>query len=202
MVTFATERTTRQRDDPEGDRTVSSGLPQGLPLSPITFLLYVEPILKLTVDIRYNYGYVDDVGFLRQGDTLESCRDQLQKVLDKLLTWGRENQVDFDSTKTDIVYFALLGDTTRESLSLIQGGLKVTLAPSILWLGLTLDSRLSFRKYVDKRVYAASKIAGFIRRINGYANGLPPKAGIMATRVVVVLQMLYTSEVWWNGTER
>lgn len=65
VVTFATERTTRQRDDPEGDRTVSSRLPQGLPLSPIAFLLYVEPILKLTVDIRHNYGYVDDVGFLR-----------------------------------------------------------------------------------------------------------------------------------------
>lgn len=103
--------------------------------------------------------------------------------------------MDFDSTKTDIVYFALLGDTTRESLSLIQGGLKVTPAPSILWLGLTLDSRLSFRKHVDKRAHAASKTAGFIRRINGCANGLPPKAGIMATRAVVVLQMLYASEV-------
>lgn len=83
---FTTERTTRQRDNPEGNRTVSNGLPQGSPLSPIAFLLYVEPILKLTADTRYNYGYVDNVGFLRQRDTLESYRDQLQKVLDKLLT--------------------------------------------------------------------------------------------------------------------
>lgn len=79
--TFITDRTARQRNDGT-PRPLTSGLPQG---SPIVFLLYVEPLLKIAGGSNKDYGYVDDVAFLRQGKTLADCRRELQTTLEAVI---------------------------------------------------------------------------------------------------------------------
>ncbi|KAI0999197.1 hypothetical protein K3495_g8999 [Podosphaera aphanis] len=55
------------------------GLPQGSPVSPILFLLYVESLLRLS---RGRFGYADDAAFYSSAKTLKECQIKLQRQLD------------------------------------------------------------------------------------------------------------------------
>ncbi|POS81812.1 hypothetical protein EPUL_006801, partial [Erysiphe pulchra] len=81
---------------------IQSGLPQGSPASPILFLLYMEPVLRLS---RGRFGYADDILTLETAKTLEECGQKLQASLNQTLQWGYENGVQFESTKTELQYF-------------------------------------------------------------------------------------------------
>ncbi|KHJ32941.1 hypothetical protein EV44_g3830 [Erysiphe necator] len=87
--------------------------PQGSPISPILFLLYVEPFLRLS---RGRFGYADDGCLLATARTLEDCECKLESKFNQTLQWGYENGVIFDSAKMELQYFHNKRKYTEPSL--------------------------------------------------------------------------------------
>lgn len=59
---------------------IQCGLPQGPPISPILFMLYVSPLLKLE-EMRNSFGYADDVAILKTSPTLEENTRKIAKAI-------------------------------------------------------------------------------------------------------------------------
>ncbi|KAI0995375.1 hypothetical protein K3495_g12807 [Podosphaera aphanis] len=101
---FLLDRTAKNRLDQTTSEKfpIICGLPQGSPTSLILFLLYVEPVLRIS---RSCCGYADDITTLEIARNLEERGRKLQTSLDQTLQWGLENGVQFESAKTVVQYF-------------------------------------------------------------------------------------------------
>lgn len=88
--------------------TVSAGLPQGSPVSPILFMLYIEPIFKLGPALarRGRFGYADDICQLVASKSLEENTTKLQSITGDLMAWGHREGLTFDLAKTELQHYA------------------------------------------------------------------------------------------------
>ena len=83
-------------------RQLECGLPQGSPLSPLLFLLYIAEVVGSS---QWRLGYADDVSILGIGKTQEEAAAAAQKEVDEVMDWAGENAVTFDPTKAEAIYF-------------------------------------------------------------------------------------------------
>lgn len=176
------------------------GAPQGSPISPIVSMLYFSPILKIN-DPSTRFGYADDVAILAVGaDTKETTR-KLQWELQDTLDWGRLNAVSFDPDKAELIHFYHTRKQTHEESVDFEGR---TIEPqdTVRWLGVHLDSRLSFRKHVEVMTGKALKAANFLKSLNKTQKGSPPDAVALAAKACVAPVALYGMEAWWPGDKR
>ncbi|EMT73953.1 hypothetical protein FOC4_g10000224 [Fusarium odoratissimum] len=81
------------------------GLPQGSPVSPILFLLYTEPIYRLS-NPQGRFGYADDTAILCVGDTVEETAAAASRSVEEMVRWGAANGVSFDPKKTEVMHFS------------------------------------------------------------------------------------------------
>ena len=81
---------------------VISGVPQGTVLGPLLFLIYISDI-SLGVEANMKV-YVDDTK-IKQGISNEGSVEELQKDLEKLYKWARDNNMTFNGTKFQLVRY-------------------------------------------------------------------------------------------------
>jgi hypothetical protein len=94
-------------DGEKSERTaIETGIPQGSPVSPILFLIYIRFLFKETDNIKIRIpSYLDDIVILAKSDTLENNCQILENIAKKLIHWGQNNRIEFDREKTDLIHF-------------------------------------------------------------------------------------------------
>ncbi|RFU78212.1 reverse transcriptase [Trichoderma arundinaceum] len=176
------------------------GAPQGSPISPIVSMLYFSPILKFN-DPERRFGYADDVALVVFGDSTAETTKILQYDLDDTLRWGNTNAISFDPEKAELIhFFRTRGREHREHVTFEDKTISPQL--NVRWLGIHLDSRLSFRKHVEAMASKALKAANFLRSLNQVQKGSPPDAVAKAAKACVTPVALFGAEAWWPGEER
>lgn len=176
------------------------GTPQGSPISPIISMLYFSPILQLN-DPDRRFGYADDVAITAVGETTAETTKKLQWELEDTLKWGRENAISFDPEKAELIHFYYTrGQSHNDSIDF--EGITIEPKASIRWLGVHLDSRLSFKTHVETMTSKALKAGNFLRSLNKAQKGSPPDAVALAAKACVVPVALYEADVWWPGETR
>src|SRR5437660_8078032 len=78
---------------------IETGIPQGSPVSPILFLIYLSPLFTLMEqkhpDIRCP-SIIDDICLLAVGDFPQQNYELLEEGVTTCFNWGKENAVAFD----------------------------------------------------------------------------------------------------------
>jgi hypothetical protein len=175
------------------------GLPQGSPVSPILFLLYTEPIYRLG-NPQGRFAYADDTAILSIGDTVDETATMASSSVDEMVRWGALNDVSFDPKKTEVMYFS------RSKLRTVPAVRHVDVEKhpesALRWLGIWIDSRLSFRIHVEKWAAKAKAVAYHLRGLTNTIYSPLPSAVRSAARVCVEPMLLRGSEAWYPGKAR
>ena len=146
---------------------VESGIPQGSPVSPILFLIYISGVFSVVEKQLPNVtcvSFVDDLGFITADQSLNKIAKTLEKAGRIVLEWGVNNAVTYDMSKTEAVLFS---KARRQKLTrLLETRLRVG-GETVLfkkdptrWLGVWLDSQLNFAFHVNERMKKAKAAEG------------------------------------------
>ena len=203
---FLSERTVRVR---LGQATtpkypVKCGTPQGSPLSPVLYALYLAELLNADTALRY--GYADDINIYRASRSLDDNVRLLAEDVRSINAWGEEHKVFFAPEKVELIHLSRQLDTyapavvVNDSLSISpitpeEGGGQ----PALRWLGLWFDRKLTFKRHAIERTAKAKKIAQHIRGLARTTYGPPANALRKAAITCVLPTLLYGAEVWYSG---
>jgi ribonuclease HI len=219
VQSFLEDRYVRVRLDgfTTGYKRVKCGTPQGSPLSPILYLLYLVDLLREDPTLRF--GYADDLALYRIGNSLKENAKALARDIRKVIDWGERHRVFFAPEKTELLH--IVGKArdrdnpeikVNETLRIQPSPLPPTRRagtgdrsegeeqkPALRWLGVWFDRLLSFARHVRERCARAMRVARHIRGLARIQYGPPAEQLRKATVTCVLPAALYGSEAWYGG---
>ena len=156
-----------------GESVFRAGLPQGSVLSPLLFLLWAAPLVRVlrTVPGCSPYMYADDTVTLRAGATIETARSRAQSAADKLVAWAKESKMTVSGAKTQVL---VLSQWARDTvgLSIRVAGAVVMACETLNLLGVSLDRLLHFGPHCKRLKGRTRPRLEHLRRLTGRDWGL------------------------------
>ena len=148
---------------------VNYGVPQGSVLGPLLFLAYVNNMANALRSARHCL-YADDTVLYLSGRDIDNMVLGLQSDLDRYSSWCEQNYLTLNVKKTKYVIFGTSQRTkTVQNFELKLNGTNLFKEPFYNYLGITLDSNLSYNqrvkqcmKIVSHKIYLLAKIRKFI----------------------------------------
>ena len=140
---------------------VTSGVPQGSVLGPALFLVYINDLPeKLHSTPRL---FADDTLLYRVIDSEADC-DLLQEDLATLELWERDWSMEFAAEKCMVLRITKRLERNRIIKNYQIHGHVLDTVDSAKYLGVTLDSKLSFSNHIQDTVKKANNTRQFLQR--------------------------------------
>ncbi|KAI0991708.1 hypothetical protein K3495_g16479, partial [Podosphaera aphanis] len=206
IASFATERKVCIRlDGIIGEPiAINCGLPQGSPVSPVLFMLYISPLFRLPA-LKKAFGYADDVAVLETSPSLEENSSKLGLAINQALSWGSTEGITFDAQKSGLLHFSRKHKDRNLRPSVLTNSFTITEDPQIpylKWLGVHFDRKLSFKFHARIQAAKALKVANALRCLGNTVRGASPRLSRQAAFACVLPIAHFGAETWWPGKSR
>src|SRR5690606_10385271 len=154
---------------------LSQGCPQGGVLSPLLWCLVVDELLCSLNNLGiYTQGYADDLAVMIIGYDNMTVASLMQLAMEKIEAWCSAHELNVNPKKTTAVVF-----TRRRNLEGLTAlkifGEEISLKQQVRYLGVTLDSKLTWNDHIDNITRKAKNSFYLCRSSLGQTWGLKPK---------------------------
>ena len=182
-------------------RELHQSVPQGSCLGPVLYSCYASTLQTVVPQSVNIHGYVDDQIFkcsyfpdLTNKSNEEETVSMMQQSISNLSHWMNENRLKLNVDKTEVIItgsIQQLKKCTRNSISLCDSDIDIS--DCIKYLGVKLDSKVSFKQQIQSKC----KTAMFnLLRIKRIRHLLTEDACHTVVRGLVLSQLDYCNAVY------
>src|SRR5436189_1818317 len=181
---------------------VNIDISQDLLVSSVLFLIYIRFLLsKRSNTSERILSYVNDVDLAVSSKSIEENCQLLQKLAEDLLLDSKQNCMQFDVDKTELIHFHAKRslDLKNELYSVKVGETVFQPKELIKYLGIWLDSKLSFKANVKKKIASAQKVFMQIERLSNTERELSFQAMRQLYIACISSVADYGVPIWWDN---
>jgi ribonuclease HI len=141
-------------------------------------------------------GYADDVVLCVTGKFISTVQDIMQSALKVVEQWCVRNGLSVNPAKTFAVPFTRKRSISCGQLTLFNAG--IAFEKQVKYLGVILDSTLTWNAQLENIKNKAIKSFWACRRMVGCTWGLKPKTMHWLYTQVILPRITYGAIVWWH----
>ena len=147
------------QDDEVYTTHLARGFPQGGVLSAKFWRLAFDDAVEI-INKRGMFGqaYADDLCLMIGGTDLEFMYKQTSQVLRQLSEWGRSVGLTFNPQKTEAILFYTGYKKAKTLPQLKMDGQLIQHKDEVKYLGVMLDSKLTWKTHINKKIASAKGI--------------------------------------------
>ena len=170
------------------DRPVTCGIPQGSALGPLMFLIYINYLPDAVKHSKINM-FADDTAIFLNRNKSNDIERKLNSDLQSITMWLEANGLVINASKTEYI---LIG--TSQKLRTLDQCI-IGRVETSKYLGVTVDTHLSWNPHVDKLYKKVSSRIGMMKRIRKFLDLPTSKLVYNAT----TLALLDCCDLVWDS---
>ena len=178
-------------------KMITCGVPQGSVLGPLLFLVYINDLPNISKILDF-YLFADDTNIYLEDDSLQNLEKKVNKELGNLYLWLSVNRLSLNIDKTNFVIFHQYNKPLKYNVTIKINKKAISEKKSIKYLGVLIDSTLSWKEHVLHLSKKLSRSVGILYKLRPFVNTKIMKNIYYA---VFYSHVVYAIEIWGSACE-
>jgi len=145
------------------------GVPQGSILGPLLFLIYINDF-RLCLSSGTAQHFADDTIILNSSKSTKKIKANMSRDITSIYDWLCANRLSLNAKKTEVMLFQPKNKKEFTKMTLKIKETKISVSNKVKYLGVILDSRLTWRDHLSELSKKLSRANGLLSKIRHYAD--------------------------------